>query len=96
MLDRRGEGKTDGGRMTLLRGAWVPFLLPCPERRGKALGPGGGVFRRTRGLALRGAGFWVRGFGPVREVNRGHIRVLKVMKEFGFYPECFEGWLKSF
>lgn len=65
-------------------------------KAGPGFGRGRRVFRRARGLALWGAGFWVRGFGPAwREVNRSHVRVSEVMRDLGLSPECFEEWLRS-
>ena len=49
----------------MFRIAWVPFLSPCCERKGKTLGLGGACFSEHVAALLGGSGS-VKGFGPVR------------------------------
>lgn len=60
----------------MFRIAWVPFLYPCSERKGKTLGLGGACFSEHV-AALLGASGLVKGFGPVRCKIR--VRILPVM-----------------
>ena len=87
-----GEGRCWAGeeterhkeRTTVVRIAWVPFLSPCSERKGEALGLGGACFGEHVAAPFGALGS-VRGFGPVREVDRSRIRILQVMiRSMGF------------
>ena len=72
----------------MFRIAWVPFLYPCSERKGKTLGLGGACFSEHV-AALLGASGLVKGFGPVRCKIR--VRILTGYGTwFRFCSESFQ------
>lgn len=52
----------------MFRIAWMSFLSPCSERKGKTLGLGGACFSEHV-AALLGASGSVKGFGPIRRAR---------------------------